>query len=128
MKSIPLQAIADEQLDNARHSRDGRGAHTVHGGHRHGLRQTVVALAKGRRFRQDADLAEATLQVLRGRVGLTTLRDRWEGVTGDQVIVPPQQQCLDVLQDSVILLTVHTDHPHTTVSPAVAADGSKVPA
>lgn len=127
MKSIPLQVIADEQLGRARRC-GGPAAYTVHGGPDRGIRQTVVALAKGHRLRQEADLAEATLQVLRGRVRLTTIGDRWEGVAGDQLTLPVQRHCLDVLQDSVILLTVHTNHPHTTGSSRVAVSESKVSA
>jgi quercetin dioxygenase-like cupin family protein len=125
MKSISLNALGDEQLARARHSRHGRAAYTVHGGHDHALRQTVVALAKGHRFREDGALGEATLQVLRGRVRLTTVRDTWEGVPGDQLTIPPQRHSLDVPQDSVILLTVPTDHDATPPSIA-ASNGAKV--
>ncbi|MBI3691077.1 MAG: LuxR family transcriptional regulator, partial [Mycolicibacterium aromaticivorans] len=47
MYSISLTELADEQLATARSSNSGRAAHTVHGGHDHPLRQTLIALAKG---------------------------------------------------------------------------------
>jgi quercetin dioxygenase-like cupin family protein len=127
MKSIPLDALADEQLARARHSCSGRAAYMIHGGHDHALQQTVVALAKGHRFREDAGLGDATLRVLRGRVRLTTARDSWEGLAGDQLTIPSQQYSPDVPQDSVILVTVLTDHYATPWS-AGPAEGQKVPA
>ncbi|MGE2720327.1 LuxR family transcriptional regulator [Mycolicibacterium celeriflavum] len=120
MKSIPLQVLADEQLGRARRY-GGHAAYTVHGGPDRGLRQTVVALIRGLRLRQEADPAEATLQVLRGHVRLSTIDDRWDGVVGDQLTLPPRRHYLDALQDSAILLTVHADEPHT---PGVALDRS----
>nr|WP_090338674.1 hypothetical protein [Mycolicibacterium malmesburyense]CRL66651.1 cupin domain-containing protein [Mycolicibacterium malmesburyense] len=124
MKSIPLQVLADEQLGRARRC-GGHAAYTVHGGPDRGLRQTVVALTKGLRLRQEADPAEATLQVLCGRVRLSTVDDHWDGVTGDQLTLPTRRHCLDALQDSVILLTVHADEAHTV---ATALDRAKRPA
>jgi quercetin dioxygenase-like cupin family protein len=127
MKSISLDALADEKLARARHSRNGRAAYTVHGGHDHALKQTVVALAKGHRFREDGGLGEATLPVLRGRVRLTTVRDTWEGVSGDQLTIPSQRHSPYVPQDLVILLTVLTDQNATPPS-AAASSGAKVQA
>ncbi|KUI16333.1 hypothetical protein AU191_00045 [Mycolicibacterium acapulense] len=127
MRSVPLQVLADEQLGRARRF-GGRAAYTVHGGPDHGLRQTVVALTRGLRLRQEADPAEATLQVLRGRVRLSTIDDRWDGVTGDQLTLPTRRHYLDALQDSVILLTVHADEPHTAASPDAVLHKSKRPA
>lgn len=124
MKSIPLQVLADEQLGRARRY-GGHAAYTVHGGPDRGLRETVVALTKGIRLRQEVDPAEATLQVLRGRVRLSTIDDRWDGVVGDQLTLPTRRHYLDALQDSVILLTVHADAAHI---PGVALDRSKRPA
>ncbi len=47
MESTSLTQLADEQLAAARSSNSGRAAHTVHGGHDHQLRQTLIALASG---------------------------------------------------------------------------------
>ena len=124
MRSVPLQVLAEEQLGRARRS-GGHAAYTVHGGPHHGLRQTVVALTKGLRLRQEADPADATHQVLRGRVRLNTVDDRWDGVTGDQLTLPTMSHYLNALQDSVVLLTVHTDEPHTAAPPDVALNKSK---
>jgi hypothetical protein len=49
MESTSLTALADEQLAVARHAHSGRAAHTIHGGHDHPLRQTLLSLAQGGR-------------------------------------------------------------------------------
>jgi phage replication-related protein YjqB (UPF0714/DUF867 family) len=46
MESTSLSALADEQLAVARHAHSGRATHTIHGGHDHPLRQTLLALAQ----------------------------------------------------------------------------------
>ena len=45
MESISLIDMAEEKLTEARTAHSGRAAHTIHGGHDHELRQTVMALA-----------------------------------------------------------------------------------
>ena len=45
MNSLSLADLASEQLTLAKTATSGRSAHTVHGGHEHDLRQTVIALA-----------------------------------------------------------------------------------
>ena len=47
MESISLTSLAAEKLVEARQSHSGRAAHTIHGGHSHELRQTVLALLAG---------------------------------------------------------------------------------
>ena len=54
----------------------------------------------------DDSQGEATLQVLRGHVRLTTGDDAWEGKTGDYVAVPRERHALNAVEDSVIMLTV----------------------
>ena len=68
MESLSLTGLADEHLGKARASSAGRSAHTIHGGHDHLLRQTVIALAAGRELGEHDSPGQATLQVLRGRV------------------------------------------------------------
>ena len=48
MDSISLTSLADEKLAEARETHSGRAAHTIHGGHTHELRQTVLALLASR--------------------------------------------------------------------------------
>ncbi|BBX06789.1 cupin domain-containing protein [Mycolicibacterium aichiense] len=109
MDSISLTQLADEQLAAARSSNSGRAAHTVHGGHDHPLRQTVIALAKGHELSEHHTPGETTLQVLRGHVRLATADDAWEGKTGDLLVVPRDRHGLQAIDDSVVMLTVLAD-------------------
>lgn len=108
MKSIPLIRLVEEQLDKARGASSGRGAVTVHGGHEHDLRQTVIALAEGRSLGEHDSPGEATLQVLRGRVRLVAGDETWEGTEGDHLVIPPARHDLTALSDAALLLTVAT--------------------
>ncbi len=109
MDSFSLSQIADEQLAVARSSNSGRAAHTVHGGHDHQLRQTLIALVGGRDLSEHHSPGETTLQVLRGNVRLTTGDETWEGSEGDLLVVPRERHGLHAVDDSVILLTVLAD-------------------
>ena len=42
MDSMSLTDLASEKLAQAEQSHSGRAAHTIHGGHSHELRQTVL--------------------------------------------------------------------------------------
>ena len=108
MDSTSLSALAGRQLALARQARAGRSAHTVHGGHDRALRQTVLALLEGQELAEHDSPGEATLQVLRGRVRLTTTRDAWQGTAGDYVTIPPARHALSAIEDAVVLLTVVT--------------------
>ncbi len=105
MDSISLTTLAQDQL-----ALPGRpptvGPHTVHGGHDRALRETVLALAAGHELAEHESPGEATVQVLHGRVRLTTNTDSWEGTSGDHVAIPPERHGLAALEDSVIPLTV----------------------
>lgn len=109
MDSVSLSQLADEQLAAARSSNSGRAAHTVHGGHDHQLRQTLIALASGHDLSEHHSPGQTTLQVLRGHVRLATADDSWEGREGDLLVVPSERHGLQALDDSVILLTVLAD-------------------
>ena len=109
MESISLSQLADEQLAAARSSNSGRAAHTVHGGHEHQLRQTLIALAGGHELSEHHTPGETTLQVLRGHVRLATADDAWEGQAGDLLVVPRDRHGLQAIEDSVVLLTVLAD-------------------
>ena len=105
VNSWSLTALADEHLAVARATRSGRSAHTIHGGHEHALRQTVIALTAGSGLAEHNSPGEATLQVLRGRVRLTA-GDSVEASAGDLLTIPLQRHSLDALDDSAVLLTV----------------------
>lgn len=106
MESISLTTLAADKLAEARQSHSGRAAHTIHGGHSHELRQTVLALLAGHDLSEHDSPGEATLQVLYGHVRLIAGDDTWDGKTGDYVAVPAQRHALHAVEDSVIILTV----------------------
>jgi quercetin dioxygenase-like cupin family protein len=106
MESVSLTDLASEKLAEAKKLNSGRAADTIHGGHTHELRQTVVALLAGHDLSEHDSQGEGTLQVLQGHVRLTTGDDSWEGKTGDYVAVPRERHALDAVEDSVILLTI----------------------
>lgn len=109
MESLSLQALADEQLAAAKAAHSGRSAHTVHGGRDHLLRQTVIALAAGHELAEHESPGQATLQVLRGRVRVSTASDEWHGAAGDFLILPAERHGLHADDDSAVLLTVLAD-------------------
>ena len=109
MDGISLTRLADEQLQAARAAHAGRAAHTVHGGHDHLLRQTVIALTAGNELAEHNSPGQATLQVLQGRVRVTAGDDTWAGGPGDLLVIPRQRHGLHADEDSVVLLTVLAD-------------------
>jgi quercetin dioxygenase-like cupin family protein len=111
MESISLTAMASEKLAEARQAHSGRAAHTIHGGHEHELRQTVLALLAGRELSEHDSPGQASLQVLQGHVRLTAGDDAWDGKTGDYVVIPPQRHSLQAVDDSVVMLTVFKSLP-----------------
>lgn len=111
MESISLTSMASEKLAEARQAHSGRAAHTIHGGHDHELRQTVLALLAGRELSEHDSPGQASLQVLQGHVRLTAGEDAWDGKTGDYVVIPPQRHSLHAVDDSVVMLTVFKSLP-----------------
>ncbi len=106
MQKSSLTALARQQLTLAREASSGRSARTVYGGHEHTLRQTLIALAAGRRLDEHDSPGEATVYVLHGRVRLVADDTGWEGSAGDLIIVPVARHSLEAIEDSAVLLTV----------------------
>lgn len=103
---LSLDALAREQLQAALGASSGRSARTVYGGHEHGLRQTLIALAAGRLLAEHHNTGEATVQVLRGRVRMHSNGDCWDGRPGDLLFVPHAAHDVEAVEDAVFLLTV----------------------
>ncbi|MGH3969817.1 MAG: cupin domain-containing protein [Mycobacterium sp.] len=111
METISLTRLADEKLAEARQTPSGRAAHTLHGGHSHELRQTVMALLAGRELSEHDSPGQASLQVLTGHVQISAGEDSWDGKAGDYVVIPPQRHSLQAVDDSVVMLTVFKSLP-----------------
>jgi quercetin dioxygenase-like cupin family protein len=106
MDSISLTSLAEEKLAEARQAHSGRASHTIHGGHTHELRQTVMALLAGHELSEHDSPGQASLQVLQGHVRLNAGDDAWDGKAGDYVVIPAERHSLQAVDDSVVMLTV----------------------
>ncbi|QEV07832.1 cupin domain-containing protein [Streptomyces prasinus] len=106
MQKLSLDALAREHLERAASASTGRSASTVYGGHKHTLRQTLLALTSGTSLAEHENPGEATLLVLRGRVRLTSGDTAWEGRDGDLIVIPQARHALEALEDAAVLLTV----------------------
>lgn len=106
MDTFSLTDLAQEHLRLAHEAPAGRSARTVHGGHEHSLRQTLIALIAGQSLDEHESPGEVTVQVVVGRVVLAAGADSAELVAGGLVIVPDARHRLDAVEDSVVLLTV----------------------
>jgi len=111
MDSISLKSLAEEKLAEARQAHSGRASHTIHGGHTHELRQTVMALLAGHELSEHDSPGQASLQVLQGHVRLNAGDDAWDGKAGDYVVIPAQRHSLQAVDDSVVMLTVFKSLP-----------------
>lgn len=109
MDGVSLTRLAEEQLAAARSAKAGRSAHTVHGGHDHLLRQTLIAMTAGTELAEHNSPGQATLQVVQGRVRVTAGCDTWVGETGDLLVIPRERHGLHADSDAVVLLTVLAD-------------------
>ena len=105
MQSTSLTELADELVRQAKESKAGRASRTVHGGREHALRQTMIALAAGEQLHEHESPDEATVQVLRGRVRLSTGSDSVELAERDFLVVPPERHAVEAADDAVLLLT-----------------------
>ena len=106
MEHVSLGEVVDELLADAHRAPAGRAARTVHGGHEHALRQTLIALTEGHGLDEHESPGEATLHVIEGRVRLSNNEASWEGSPGDHLVIPRTRHRLDALADSAVLLTV----------------------
>ena len=101
-----LNELATNLLDKARTSSAGRAAQTVHGGQKHQLRQTVIAIAADNVLAEHDSPGEATILVLTGRVKLESVSGSVEGGVGDFMLIPPERHSLAAPEDAAVLLTV----------------------
>lgn len=106
MQKTSLPTVVAEQLERAAQAASGRSATSVHGGAGHTLRQNVIALTSGTVMDEHSTNGEATVQVLSGRVRISSGQDADEGSAGELLTVPAGRHSLEALETSAILLTV----------------------
>lgn len=106
MEQTSLTVLAQQQLEKARATSNGRSAHTVYGGQQKLLRQVLIALAGGHRLDEHENPGEATVHVLSGQVRLAAGDSAWTGSPGDLLVVPEARHSLEALEDAVVLLTI----------------------
>jgi quercetin dioxygenase-like cupin family protein len=106
VEKISLTALARQHLAAAHNTPSGRSAHTIYGGHEHVLRQTLIALVADSVLDDHENPGEATVQILQGRIELTTVDLSWDGRSGDHLVIPSERHGLRAIEDAVVLLTV----------------------
>jgi quercetin dioxygenase-like cupin family protein len=70
------------------------------------LRHNLIALTASTSLDDHDSPGEATLQVLHGRVRLTSPDTSWDGRPGDHLVIPATRHGLHAVDDCVALLTV----------------------
>jgi quercetin dioxygenase-like cupin family protein len=106
VQKTSLTALARTEMQSALRASSGRSAKTIYGGHEHRLRQTLIAIKAGEMLAEHENPGEATVQVVQGRILLTSGEEEWSGWTGDLIIVPDAPHSVTAVEDSSILLTV----------------------
>lgn len=104
-----LTSLAEQHLSQARSDPHGRSAHLfLHDGP---LRQSVIALASGAALNEHNPPFASSLQVLRGRVRLTSEGADQDLDAGEVQRMPQVRHGLEALEDAVVLLTAVTETP-----------------
>ncbi|WP_405431355.1 LuxR family transcriptional regulator [Micromonospora sp. NBC_00617] len=116
MEKLSLTAIADGLLSHELGASSRLGMRIVDGGRLRPLRQTVIALTRGEELDEHEYRANATVQVLRGRVRVTVGDDTTDGFPGELLVVPGTWHTVIALDDTVVLLTA------AEPTPSIAAD------
>lgn len=102
-----MNEVAADQLGKAVSADSGRSSATVYSRPGARLRQTLMALAAGRRLGEHKSPGDASLLCLQGRV-VVHAGDTAEAELGpgDLVALPPQRHDVEALEPSVLLLSV----------------------
>lgn len=103
---VDLQEIGDDLLAQAAELDAGRAARTLTPGAGAPLKQTILALAAGRRLQEHTAPGPATLHVLRGTVVLGVGQERQTVLPGMWAPIPERSHDLEAVSDSIVLLTV----------------------
>jgi len=105
METVALRVLGEKLLTEARSASSGRYAVTIHGGHVHSLRQTLIGVAAGHALDEHENTGQVTLQLLHGRARVVAASDVAELVAGDYVVIPLEWNSFEALEDTVVLLT-----------------------
>ena len=106
MNVASINALSESQLAAATSAESGRSSVTVYGRSGARLRQTVIALAKGRTLGEHKSPGDASVLCLSGRLLLRAGKSQAELGAGDLLAVPPQRHDIEALEHSVLLFTV----------------------
>ncbi len=105
METVALGVLGEKLLAEAQAASSGRYGVTIHGGHVHSLRQTLIGIAAGHALDEHENTREVTLQLIRGRARVEAGSDAAELVAGDYVVIPLEWDSFEALEDTVVLLT-----------------------
>jgi quercetin dioxygenase-like cupin family protein len=103
---VTLGRLGEELLAQARELDAGRSARTLTPGAGAELTQTILALTEGTRLQEHQAPGPATIQVLQGRVMLSTAAAEVELSTGEWAPIPDEIHDLAALSDAAVLLTI----------------------
>lgn len=106
---LDLDAAVDDLLATAAEQSAGRAARTLTPGTGSRLKQTLVALRRGRVLDDHVAPGQATLQLLRGDATLSWEGGSWQLPTGCWVTIPSELHQLEATSDTAALITTVTD-------------------
>ncbi len=106
MDVASIHTLAEDQLAIASEAPSGRSSARVYGRPSARLRQTIVALAAGRKMGEHKSPGDASLLCLQGSVILRAGDVSVELGPGDLLALPPQRHDIEAVRPSVLLLTV----------------------
>ncbi|WP_326565270.1 LuxR family transcriptional regulator [Amycolatopsis rhabdoformis] len=101
-----LFTLAETHTGLATQAPARRSAVTVHGGHEHALRQTVMALSQGEHLHEtEHPGGETTVLVLHGNIRLVTGAQQQSGAPGDYFVPAAGRHRIEAETDAAILFT-----------------------
>jgi quercetin dioxygenase-like cupin family protein len=105
METVALGVLGEKLLAEARSASSGRYSVTIHGGHVHSLRQTLIGIAAGHVLEEHENTGQVTLHLIRGRARVIAGPHTAELAPGDYVVIPPEWDSVEAVEDTVVLLT-----------------------
>lgn len=106
METPSISTLAEQQLSAAISASSGRSSVTVYGRTGARLRQTLIALAAGRKLGEHKSPGDASVLCLRGRLVVRAGETQAELGEGELMAVPPQRHDIEAREPSVLLLSV----------------------